>query len=176
MIRDGIKVVNTLGAPHERLWPYAIDRFRARPPRAAFADGARHLAVEYRRVSRTAADLKGCLADGYPFVFGFAVYESFESAAVERTGTAPMPEPDERLLGGHAVLAVGYDTRAGRFLIRNSWGTGWGAKGYFTLPEAYLLDPGLSDDFWTVRLMKSPDETIRNSAGRGRRPARTGVR
>jgi C1A family cysteine protease len=92
-----------------------------------------------------------CLADGFPFVFGFSVYESFESATVARTGVAPMPRRDEKLLGGHAVLAVGYDDAKERFLVRNSWGTGWGMKGYFTLPYDYLGDRNFSDDFWTIR-------------------------
>ena len=95
--------------------------------------------------------MKGCLAQGYPFVLGFSVYESFESPQVVRTGIAQMPAAGEQLLGGHAVLAVGYDDSAQRFVVRNSWGAGWGMKGYFTLPYAYLLDGNLSDDFWTVR-------------------------
>jgi C1A family cysteine protease len=153
MIRDGIKAVNTLGAPHERLWPYDIGAFRTRPPKPAYTDGARHTALRYERVPRTLDQMKGCLASGFPFVFGFAVYESFESDAVAATGTAPLPAPHERLLGGHAVLAVGYDDAKKRVVARNSWGTGWGARGYFTLPYAYLLDADLSDDFWTIRLV-----------------------
>jgi C1A family cysteine protease len=154
MLRDGIKSVNTSGAPHEQLWPYAIAQFRTRPPRAAFTDGSRHRALTYQRVARSLPQMKGCLASGYPFVFGFTVYESFESATVARTGDAPMPAPDEVLLGGHAVLAVGYDDHTSRFLVRNSWGPDWGRQGYFTLPYAYLLDPHLSDDFWTIRVVE----------------------
>jgi C1A family cysteine protease len=59
----------------------------------------------------------------------------------------------ESFLGGHAVLAVGYDDFYQRFMVQNSWGTSWGIKGYFTMPYAYLLDPNLSSDFWTVRLV-----------------------
>ena len=151
MLRDGIKSVAKLGAPHESLWPYLIARFRERPSAAAFKDGARHEAVLYQRLPHLEDHLKSCLAAGYPFVFGFTVYESFESAAVARTGNVPMPARGESVLGGHAVLAVGYDDASQRFVARNSWGAKWGQQGYFTLPYEYLLDKDLSDDFWTVQ-------------------------
>jgi len=92
-----------------------------------------------------------CLASGYPFVFGFSVYESFESPLLAATGVAQLPGPGERLVGGHAVVAVGYDQPSGRFIVRNSWGSGWGMGGYFTMPYQYLTDPMLAADFWTIR-------------------------
>jgi C1A family cysteine protease len=97
--------------------------------------------------------MKGCLASGYPFVFGFTVYQSFESPTVARTGHAPMPGSGERPVGGHAVVAVGYDDANQWFIVRNSWGAAWGMKGYFTLPYSYLIQPALSSDFWTIRLV-----------------------
>jgi len=97
--------------------------------------------------------MKGCLASGYPFIFGFTVYESFESPGVTRSGHAPMPQWGERPIGGHAVMAVGYDDSNQWFLVRNSWGKAWGMSGYFTIPYAYLIQPGLSQDFWTIRLV-----------------------
>jgi C1A family cysteine protease len=154
MLRDGIKCVARLGAPHEGLWPYVIARFRARPTRPVYRDGLEHQALLYRRVTQTLDQMKGCLASGFPFVFGFAVYESFESDAVAATGTAPLPAPHERLLGGHAVLAVGYDDADGAFFIRNSWGDDWGDRGYGAMPYAYLTDENLSDDFWTITLVE----------------------
>jgi len=95
--------------------------------------------------------MKGCLAEGYPFVFGFTVYESFMSQAVAQSGEVSMPTTGERLEGGHAVLAVGYDDSPRTFIVRNSWRAGWGDKGYFYMPYAYLQDNNLADDFWTVR-------------------------
>jgi C1A family cysteine protease len=151
MIRDGVKSVNQLGAPPETDWPYAIDKFRDKPPKKAFTDAKKNQAVLYQRLTQAESQLKGCLAAGFPFVFGFVVYESFESPAVAKSGDAPMPRANEAQLGGHAVLAVGYDEDTQRFLIRNSWGPGWGKKGYFTLPYPYMLQATLSSDFWTIR-------------------------
>ena len=101
MLRDGIKSVARLGAPHERSGR-KITRFRRSPGCRSTSDGLFHQALLYRRVTRTLDQLKMCLAAGFPFVFGFAVYESFESDAVRGTGRVPMPQPHEALLGGHA--------------------------------------------------------------------------
>ncbi len=150
-IRDGVKSVNQQGAPPETDWPYDITKFSEKPPEQAYADAAQHKAILYQRLTQTLNQLKGCLASGYPFVFGFVVYESFESQQVASSGQAQMPQAGEKQLGGHAVLAVGYDESEQRFTVRNSWGPGWGMQGYFTLPYPYLLQQTLSSDFWTIR-------------------------
>jgi C1A family cysteine protease len=153
-LRDGVKALNQLGAPPETMWPYSDKNpgpFAEKPPPAVFTNAAQHKATSYQRVARAPTQMRACLASGFPFVYGFTVYESFESQAVAKTGIVPMPAPNEAVLGGHAVMAVGYDDAAQRFLVRNSWGTGWGMAGYFTMPYAYLLDPNLADDFWTIR-------------------------
>lgn len=149
-IRDGIKSVAQLGAPPETDWPYDITKFSKRPPDKAYRDAKKDIASSYARVAQSLAQMQGCLAAGYPFVFGFTVYESFESATVASTGMVPMPGPDERVLGGHAVVAVGYRNAKRLFIVRNSWGTGWGAKGYFYMPYEYLLTPDYAADFWTI--------------------------
>jgi C1A family cysteine protease len=154
-IRDGVKTVARQGAPPEKSWPYEIDRFRDKPTPACYAEGKDYQAIQYLRVSQTLTQLKGCLAAGFPFVFGFAVYQSFEDEEVARTGHAPMPKAKEGLLGGHAVLAVGYDERRQWFIVRNSWGPKWGMRGYFTLPYPYLLQSSLSRDFWTIRRVEA---------------------
>ncbi|MDQ1395245.1 MAG: hypothetical protein QOG64_504 [Acidimicrobiaceae bacterium] len=153
-IRDGIKSVGQLGACHEKLWPYDIAKFANKPTKRAYTDAARHTAISYQRVSRDLNQMKGCLASGFPFVFGFAVYDSFESQQVAQSGHCPMPSPREQMIGGHAVLAVGYDDAKQWFLVRNSWGTGWGMAGYYTMPYAYLTQRSLASDFWTIRLVK----------------------
>src|SRR5580704_8996112 len=152
-IRDGIKSVANQGFCPETDWPYNIAKFAAKPPQKAYTDASTDLATSYQRVPQIANQMKGCLASGYPFVFAFSVYQSFESPQVAKTGHVPMPGPSEKQIGGHAVLAVGYDDSNQWFLVRNSWGAGWGMKGYFTIPYAYLTDNNLSDDFWTIRLV-----------------------
>src|SRR6266568_2031806 len=146
-IRDGIKSVASEGVCPEPEWPYDISMFTQKPPPQAYKDALEDRAVSYLSLIQDPNQMKGCLASGYPFVFGFTVYESFETEAVARTGHAPMPSFGERAVGGHAVVAVGYEDAHQRFIVRNSWGTGWGMDGYFTMPYAYLIQPGLSSDF-----------------------------
>ena len=150
MLRDGIKTLAKQGVCTEKKWPYVISKFDQRPPAACYREAEEYQITSYERII-TLDEMLACLAEGFPFVFGFSVYESFESSEVARTGKVPMPQPEERVLGGHAVMAVGYDDAGKNFIVRNSWGTGWGIKGYFTMPFAYLADRGLSDDFWTIR-------------------------
>jgi C1A family cysteine protease len=150
-IRDGMKSVAKQGAPPEKQWPYDIDKFRNEPPRKCYTEAAKHVAIRYQRLAQTLNQLKGCLAEGYPFVFGFMVYDSFESEEVAKTGDASLPRAREKQIGGHAVLAVGYEEARQRFIVRNSWGTSWGKRGYFTLPYPYLMQSTLASDFWTVR-------------------------
>lgn len=154
MIRDGIKAVAAQGVCPEPSWPYIETNFAEQPPATCYKIGSTHPAVQYSRIAQDVAQMKACLAAGYPFVFGFTVYESFETEEVASSGVAPMPEPSEISLGGHAVMASGYDDSSSRFIVRNSWGTGWGMGGYFTIPYAYLADSNLADDFWTIRVVK----------------------
>jgi len=153
-IRDGIKSVGGQGACTEDSWPYDISKFQDQPPDPCYQDALQHRAILYKRIVHNIHLMKGCLASGYPFVFGFTVYDSFESDAVAQSGHAPMPGSDEKVLGGHAVLAVGYDDSQNWFIIRNSWGTVWGMEGYFTLPYDYLTNNNLADDIWTIRIVQ----------------------
>jgi C1A family cysteine protease len=150
-LRDGIKSLAKQGVCPEREWPYRIASFKKKPTAKCYKDAKKHQITSYHRIS-TIDEMRTCLADGFPFVFGFTVYNGFESDAVAKSGVVNIPGPDERMVGGHAVMAVGYDNSQQRFIVRNSWDTDWGMKGYFTMPYAYL-DPNsnLADDFWTIR-------------------------
>lgn len=150
-IRDGIKSVASVGVPPETDWPYDITKFAQQPPAQAFTDAKQHLVVLYQRLIQELGTLKGCLASGYPFVFGFTCYESFESDEVAKSGILPMPASGEQTVGGHAVVCVGYDDTAQQFIIRNSWGSDWGQAGYFMMPYAYLTNHRLASDLWTIR-------------------------
>jgi C1A family cysteine protease len=150
MLRDGMKTLAKQGVCAEKTWPYIISKFRVKPSAASYKEALKHEITSYHRLLTT-DDMRACLAEGYPFVFGFTVYESFESQQVAKTGILSLPSPGEKQVGGHAVVGVGYDDSQQRFIVRNSWGPTWGMKGYFTIPYEYLADRNLSDDFWTVR-------------------------
>jgi C1A family cysteine protease len=149
-IRDGIKSLAKQGVCPEPQWPYTISRFRRKPSRPCYRAAKKHRIISYHRINAV-NEMRGCLAEGFPFVFGFTVYESFESQSVAKSGVLNLPTAKEKVVGGHAVMAAGYDDIRKRFLIRNSWGRDWGKKGYFTMPYKYLGDRNLSDDFWTIR-------------------------
>lgn len=154
-IRDGIKVCYTYGASLERYWPYDISKYRIEPILEAKNDALTRKVTRYERV----ADFNGCidaLANGYPVIIGFYVYDSFMSASVARTGIMPYPNTRrERLLGGHAVLLVGYDKTRKVFIARNSWGTSWGDGGYFYMPFD-VIKPDMSSDYWVIKSVNNP--------------------
>ena len=151
-IRDGIKTLVKLGDCLEKLWPYNIKYFANKPTLLAYQNAEDYQIKNYYRIIST-EEMRHTLSTGFPFVFGFAIYESFETKTVAKTGNIPMPKPGEKLLGGHAVMAVGFDDSKKIFVIRNSWGEKWGDHGYFYLPYEYLSDSRLSSDFWTIRDM-----------------------
>jgi C1A family cysteine protease len=156
------------GVPPEEYWPYTDDEreFDKEPPAFCYAFAQSYQTIKYYRhdppgLARAGvlARLKAALAAGHPAMFGFTVYSSIEQAAA--TGRIPYPSAREKIAGGHAVVAMGYDDKMtirnkagsgetrGALLIRNSWGEGWGERGYGWLPYQYVLG-GLAEDFWSV--------------------------
>jgi len=150
-IRDGIKTVNKQGVCDEIQWPYDIKKFAIKPPQHCYDVAKNHRALRYQSLLQDQNHLEACLAQGFPIEFGFDVYESFESDAVEKTGKVPMPKKGEKLLGGHAVAIVGYDRPTRTFIVRNSWGTTWGDGGYCYFPYDYVLSKKMSSDFWVIQ-------------------------
>jgi C1A family cysteine protease len=153
-IRDGIKSLNKQGICKESVWPYNEAKFTQKPPQACYTEALKNQITSYLRLSNNLATMKGCLSEGYPFVFGFTVYESFMTAKVAKTGLMPMPKAGEQVVGGHAVVAAGFDDSKQAILTRNSWGSAWGKAGYFWMPYAYISNNNLADDFWTIRLVE----------------------
>jgi C1A family cysteine protease len=149
-IRDSIKSVVKWGFAAEEVWPYDIAKFTRKPPKKVYNSALKERIAKYARVAQTAAQIKARLAENHTVNFGFSVYESFETDEVFETGIVVMPGNDEALLGGHAVLIVGYDDEKEWYIVRNSWGLDWGDEGYFYMPYDYVHDPLLASDFWTI--------------------------
>lgn len=153
-IRDGIKVVNKKGAPLESIWPYKINKFATRPNAASYTDAARRKAGTYEKVNNFAG-VKNALARGFPVVVGFDVYESFYN--IGSNGVMPYPNVNnEELLGGHAVVIVGYDDNKNAFIVRNSWGKNWALNGYFYMPYRVIQNTTMSSDFWIITSVTNP--------------------
>jgi C1A family cysteine protease len=157
--RDMLKALARWGWCDESLWPYDPALLATKPRQECYDQAAGRKIGQYLSVPQQIDQMRSCLASGDPFIFGFTVYESFESDAVARTGVVPMPGRGESVLGGHDVLIVGYDDAARRFKFRNSWGPQWGQGGYGTIPYEYATSPQLAGDFWTVRGAPVPAPT-----------------
>jgi C1A family cysteine protease len=167
-LRTTMGAMVIFGVPPEPYWPYtdAAGAFDKEPPAFCYAFAQSYRTLLYfchdpAGASRAAVleKLKTFLAAGHPAMFGFTVYSSIAQA--ETTGRIPLPLGRERIEGGHAVVAMGFDDALtivnasggepcrGALLIRNSWGRAWGERGYGWLPYAYVLK-GLAEDFWSV--------------------------
>jgi C1A family cysteine protease len=155
-IRDGIKATNHWGAPLETYWPYNISKFKTQPSQTAINDALKRKVTRYERATNFNACIDA-LTNGYPVIIGFYVYTSFMSNIVARTGMMPYPDVSkESLLGGHAVLLVGYNNSTQRFIVKNSWGTNWGDRGYFYMPYQVIQNPRMSSDFWVIKGVNNP--------------------
>lgn len=149
-IRDGMKTLADLGVCPEADFPYDITKFTQTPSGTAEADAAAFKIDSYHRVVGGVDGLKQALAAGYPVVIGIVVYDSFESFDTSCGGKIPMPnKTTEKMLGGHALLAVGYDDDAKNVIVRNSWGVNWGDHGYCYIPYDFINDITLTNDMWT---------------------------
>lgn len=154
-IRDGFKVLNTMGVPPETEWPYGDgSAFAIKPNAATVADALNHEVTKYTRLAYGCPSLyhiKNALAAGFPIAFGFTVYSSFMGDTVAKTGIMPMPKSSESVEGGHCVAAVGFDDSKRLLKCANSWNTTWGDQGYFYMPYDYLQVKYCSD-FWQAQV------------------------
>lgn len=150
-LSDAIDVLSKLGAPRESIWWYNQAKFTVKPNKAVYSEASKHKVGHYLSLNgENIFEIKSCLAEGYPFICGITVYQSFESPAVAKTGVVPMPRTGEGMLGGHAICVVGYDDTIQSFIVRNSWGNSWGFEGHCYIPYAYIANRDFADDFWTA--------------------------
>lgn len=156
-LRSGIKTLAKQGVCFEKVWPYVINQFTRRPSTIAYKQALLDILSSYQRIETTnLIGMKTAISQSTPFVFGVSVYESFESDAVARTGIVPIPKSSESALGGHAMLAIGYDdnmvigSSKGAFEVRNSWGI-WGDGGHCWMPYDYIANPRLCGDIWVIK-------------------------
>jgi hypothetical protein len=147
--RDALKGATKYGVCLESLWPYLVEKFAIRPTDECYIDALNHQIIAYYSIAPSLTLLKNCIAEGYPFSAGVRVYENFPM----ELGDIPMPQGQE--IGGHDIDVVAYSDFNREFIIRNSWGEGWGYKGYGSIPYDYLTDTSLSSDFWTIRTMET---------------------
>lgn len=163
-IYDGIVAIRNHGVCDITRWPYNAQKFKIKPSIQSYAQGKLFKSVTSSNINQNIDDLKNVLNNNLIFVFGFLVYESFETINVEKTGMVPFPDiNNEKILGGHAVVCVGYDDKKrslegvdGMFICANSWGTKWGEGGYFYFPYSYMTNSELAGDFWTISAVTNP--------------------
>lgn len=149
-IRDSVKALAKYGTLPENYWPFT-ERMEQRPVDADYQLAIKNIVTSYSAVPQTVQSIKTAIFQHHPVIFGFLVYESFESAEVAASGIQPMPDLfTEQCLGGHAVLAVGWDDSKKAFCIRNSWDKDWGQEGYFWMPYQYITNTQLASDFWII--------------------------
>lgn len=154
-IRLALGLAAKEGVCKESLWPYHDgEKWDQSPPAMARDEARNHRIESYWNLEgeskpETIDNMLSCLAQGYAFMGGVSLYDSFLSDYVAKTGKVPWPDlKTERLRGGHAMVWKGVDLHKGVFLTRNSWGE-WGDHGDCEMPLEYL--PTFGRDFWTVR-------------------------
>jgi C1A family cysteine protease len=150
-LADAVRSVVELGVCPEDLWSYELDLLTAEPPEQCYAVAAEHRFPGVVQIVSSLENVKRCLTDSIPVVFGLTVHNSFLNSDVSETGRVPLPGPDDPLIGGHAMLLVGYDDSQREFVVRNSWGRDWGVDGHCFIPYEYVLGAdGSQTEFWAL--------------------------
>lgn len=153
-IRDTIKTIATIGICPESLWPYKINKFNVKPHGACYVSAKFNKTVQYLRVNQTSDQIERCLAiSKNPIVFGINIYDSwYDNKDLRKSGRIHMPLPNEKLIGGHAMVIVGFNKKDKYFIVQNSWGKSWGDKGFCYIPYDYILDRKYAWDFWVIQI------------------------
>jgi hypothetical protein len=155
-LKNCVQVLRKYGACSEKTWSFNIDQILEQPPKSAYREAAQFRVEAASRVDVDLHTMRSCLADGYPFAFGLQLFASFQKAG--SNGLVPMPDPDrEKHDGGHAMLCVGYSDPDQVFIVRNSWGEGWGDRGYCYIPYDYMTKTQYNGDCWTIRQVSDLD-------------------
>jgi C1A family cysteine protease len=148
-LRDTVKSIAKWGACTEVIYPYIEAQFKKKPSEACYQDGKKRKISQYFSL-KTLYEMKSCIVQGYPFIFGAGLYDSFWD--VGENGIVKLPGKRENLIGHHAMCAVEYNDKTQMFTIRNSWGKDWGREGYCYIPYSYLSNPSLAADFWCIKV------------------------
>jgi C1A family cysteine protease len=145
-ITDAMKALAGSGIAPEATWGYDISKFAQVPSATAYnAAKATKLATGVQLAGLE--DVKKALMRHQPVVMGMRIYNTFRD--VPANGLLPMPLPGDIMVGGHAVTVLGFDNKAKVLIVKNSFGTAWGDKGYFYMPYAYFT-PDHVMDIWTA--------------------------
>ncbi|MFI5340529.1 MAG: C1 family peptidase [Candidatus Methylomirabilales bacterium] len=135
VIADAIRVLSKKGAVEDDIWPYVAGQYAAKPP-AAVENAKRFRITDAKAVSGLDA-VKSALIQNGPVVAGITMYQSAMTPATSKTGVIPLPASKEQIVGGHAIVIVGYDDKQKRLKFVNSWGSSWGEHGFGYLPYEY---------------------------------------
>lgn len=151
-ISNSIRSLKKYGVCSETDWEYTIESFNVKPTNECYTIGDKNkINFEYIKLKQDIHQLKACICNNHPFIFGFSVYEGFENKNITENGIMKYPDIKEKLLGGHCVVAVGYDDETEMFIIRNSMGVNWGDKGYFYMPYKFITNTDMCSDFWFIQ-------------------------
>lgn len=154
-LRDICKSIKEYHVCDETLWPYDTEKYSVSPPAKAVLNANLHNKLQFCAVKQDLNSMKNCIANGFSFIIGLQIYSSFQSEETMRTGIVTMPDTtNEELLGGHALLCLGFDDSKQHFIIQNSWSDMVGDKGFFFVPYAYMTDQELAGDYWCFQMFE----------------------
>jgi len=131
----------------EKLHPYRNGTGPiAKPDSTALKDGKKRLLATLAKHKFSASTLQTALNRNVPVL---AVIQLFRSSYKPGSGgLLPEPKQGDVRLGLHAILLVGIEqSKQLEAVFKNSWGTGWGDRGFGRLSLKYLEDHCL--ELWT---------------------------